>query len=66
LGETKDIIASQSIGELRTQLTLRTFHIGGAFTGDITKHIQKKNESKGRCVIYKIKTHHLDIQEKYR
>ncbi len=27
--------------------------------------LQKKNESQGRCVIYKNKTRHLDIQEKY-
>ncbi|KAF9603054.1 hypothetical protein IFM89_033779 [Coptis chinensis] len=33
LGEVVSIIAGQSIGEPGTQLTLRTFHIGGVFTG---------------------------------
>jgi DNA-directed RNA polymerase subunit beta' len=33
LGETVGIIAGQSIGEPEIQLTLRTFHIGGVFTG---------------------------------
>jgi DNA-directed RNA polymerase subunit beta' len=65
-GEAIGIIPSQSIGEPKTQLTLRTFHIGEVFTGDIAKHVQMKNESEGRCVIYKNKTRHLDIQEKYQ
>jgi DNA-directed RNA polymerase subunit beta' len=30
LGEAVGVIAAQSIGEPGTQLTLRTFHIGGA------------------------------------
>ncbi|KAL5076764.1 hypothetical protein RYX36_015748 [Vicia faba] len=34
LGEAVGIIAGQSIGEPGTQLTLRTFHTGGVFTGD--------------------------------
>ncbi|VAI85093.1 unnamed protein product [Triticum turgidum subsp. durum] len=33
LGEVIGIIAGQSIGEPGTQLTLRTFHTGGVFTG---------------------------------
>ncbi|KAG9438781.1 hypothetical protein H6P81_021261 [Aristolochia fimbriata] len=33
LGEAVGIIAGQSIGEPGTQLTLRTFHTGGVFTG---------------------------------
>jgi DNA-directed RNA polymerase subunit beta' len=32
-GETVGVIAAQSIGEPGTQLTMRTFHIGGAATG---------------------------------
>jgi DNA-directed RNA polymerase subunit beta' len=32
LGETVGVIAAQSIGEPGTQLTMRTFHIGGAAT----------------------------------
>ncbi|KAL4179205.1 hypothetical protein AMTRI_Chr13g86170 [Amborella trichopoda] len=38
LGEAVGIIAVQSIGEPGTQLTLRTFYIGGVFTGDIAEH----------------------------
>ena len=37
LFETVGIIAAQSIGEPGTQLTLRTFHTGGVFSGNITK-----------------------------
>ncbi|MDX2084922.1 MAG: DNA-directed RNA polymerase subunit beta'' [Candidatus Melainabacteria bacterium] len=33
LGEAIGIMAAQSIGEPGTQLTMRTFHTGGAFTG---------------------------------
>ena len=39
LGETVGIIAAQSIGEPGTQLTMRTFHTGGIFTGEILKEI---------------------------
>nr|AER45533.1 rpoC2 [Halocarpus kirkii] len=40
LGEAVGIIAGQSIGEPGTQLTLRTFHTGGVFTGDITEQVR--------------------------
>ena len=39
LGEAVGIIAAQSIGEPGTQLTMRTFHTGGIFTGENTKQI---------------------------
>jgi hypothetical protein len=39
LGEAVGIIASQSIGEPGTQLTMRTFHTGGIFTGETLKQI---------------------------
>ena len=39
LGETVGIIAAQSIGEPGTQLTMRTFHTGGIFTGENLKQI---------------------------
>lgn len=39
LGETVGIIAAQSIGEPGTQLTMRTFHTGGIFSGKIEKTI---------------------------
>lgn len=40
LGETVGIIAAQSIGEPGTQLTMRTFHTGGIFSGEIQETIQ--------------------------
>nr|YP_010881412.1 RNA polymerase beta'' subunit [Pellia epiphylla]WIA67365.1 RNA polymerase beta'' subunit [Pellia epiphylla var. borealis]WIA67450.1 RNA polymerase beta'' subunit [Pellia epiphylla var. borealis]WIA67888.1 RNA polymerase beta'' subunit [Pellia epiphylla]WIA67973.1 RNA polymerase beta'' subunit [Pellia epiphylla]WIA68059.1 RNA polymerase beta'' subunit [Pellia epiphylla] len=40
VGEAVGIIAGQSIGEPGTQLTLRTFHTGGVFTGDIAEHVR--------------------------
>ena len=39
LGEAVGIIAAQSIGEPGTQLTMRTFHTGGIFTGENIKQI---------------------------
>ena len=47
LGEAVGIIAAQSIGEPGTQLTMRTFHIGG--TARIT--VQSKHETKHGGVI---------------
>nr|YP_009549522.1 RNA polymerase beta'' subunit [Histiopteris incisa]AYW16681.1 RNA polymerase beta'' subunit [Histiopteris incisa] len=40
LGEAVGIIAGQSIGEPGTQLTSRTFHTGGVFTGDIAEYVR--------------------------
>ena len=40
LGEAIGIIAAQSIGEPGTQLTMRTFHTGGVFTGEIATQIR--------------------------
>ena len=39
LGEAIGIIAAQSIGEPGTQLTMRTFHTGGVFTGEFADKI---------------------------
>jgi DNA-directed RNA polymerase subunit beta' len=39
LGEAIGIIAAQSIGEPGTQLTMRTFHTGGVFTGEVARQI---------------------------
>ncbi|MBX2860014.1 MAG: DNA-directed RNA polymerase subunit beta'' [Vampirovibrio sp.] len=36
IGESIGIMAAQSIGEPGTQLTMRTFHTGGAFSGSIS------------------------------
>ena len=44
LGEAVGVIAAQSIGEPGTQLTMRTFHIGGAATSSAaTNSIEIKN-----------------------
>ena len=40
LGEAIGIVAAQSIGEPGTQLTMRTFHTGGVFSGDLTRQIR--------------------------
>jgi DNA-directed RNA polymerase subunit beta' len=40
LGEAVGIIAAQSIGEPGTQLTMRTFHTGGVFTGEVARQVQ--------------------------
>ena len=40
LGEAVGILAAQSIGEPGTQLTMRTFHTGGVFSGDIMDEIR--------------------------
>lgn len=40
LGEAVGIIAAQSIGEPGTQLTMRTFHTGGVFTGEVARNLQ--------------------------
>ncbi|MBR8828855.1 MAG: DNA-directed RNA polymerase subunit beta' [Gomphosphaeria aponina SAG 52.96 = DSM 107014] len=39
LGEAIGIIAAQSIGEPGTQLTMRTFHTGGVFTGEVAQQV---------------------------
>jgi DNA-directed RNA polymerase subunit beta' len=45
IGEAVGVIAAQSIGEPGTQLTMRTFHIGGAASrSSAVSNIQVKNE----------------------
>ena len=54
-GEAVGIIAAQSIGEPGTQLTMRTFHIGGAASrATAVNNIQIKN--KGTIRLHNIKT----------
>nr|QBB09895.1 RNA polymerase beta' subunit [Limodorum abortivum] len=48
LGEAVGIIAGQSIGEPGTQLTLRTFHTGGVFTGGTAEHVRAPSNGKIR------------------
>ena len=45
LGEAVGVIAAQSIGEPGTQLTMRTFHIGGAATQRAeASHVEARND----------------------
>jgi len=44
VGEAVGIIAAQSIGEPGTQLTLRTFHLGGVAGEDITQGLPRVEE----------------------
>jgi DNA-directed RNA polymerase subunit beta' len=55
MGEAVGVIAAQSIGEPGTQLTMRTFHIGGAASrATAVNNIQVK--TKGRVRLQNIKT----------
>ncbi|WP_018299510.1 DNA-directed RNA polymerase subunit beta' [Fangia hongkongensis] len=54
-GESVGVVAAQSIGEPGTQLTMRTFHIGGAASQDTAdNNVQIKNH--GRIKFNNIKT----------
>ena len=44
IGEAVGIIAAQSIGEPGTQLTMRTFHTGGVFSGEIIDQVQSPTD----------------------
>ena len=54
IGEAVGIIAAQSIGEPGTQLTMRTFHIGGAAIAEKAKG-ELLNETEGSVKFYNIK-----------
>ncbi|RYR03497.1 hypothetical protein Ahy_B06g082482 [Arachis hypogaea] len=61
LGEAVGIIAGQSIGEPGTQLTLRTFHTGGVFTGGTAEHVRAPANGKIRFnqdLVYPTRTRH--------
>jgi DNA-directed RNA polymerase subunit beta' len=47
LGEAVGVIAAQSIGEPGTQLTMRTFHIGGALSGRVAERSFHENRYEG-------------------
>ena len=44
MGEAVGIIAAQSIGEPGTQLTMRTFHLGGIASASVTPEIVAEHE----------------------
>ncbi len=46
IGEAVGVIAAQSIGEPGTQLTMRTFHIGGAAQVNETSHLEAISEGR--------------------
>ena len=60
MGETVGIVAAQAIGEPGTQLTMRTFHAGGAAGEDITmglprvEDIFERQTPKAQAVVCKI------------
>ena len=58
-GMAVGIIAAQSIGEPGTQLTMRTFHIGGVATGDVEKSdIKTKKGGIAKLARLKVVTNH--------
>nr|QCI06543.1 RNA polymerase b'-subunit [Erythroglossum lusitanicum] len=64
LGEAVGIIAAQSIGEPGTQLTMRTFHTGGVFTGELSQNIISPYDGKlyyqDNMILVKTRTKHGD------
>ena len=55
IGETVGIIAAQSIGEPGTQLTMRTFHIGGTASREIERSSITAQHN-GRVVLSRVKS----------
>ncbi len=55
MGEAAGVIAAQSIGEPGTQLTLRTFHVGGV-AGKITEESEIKAKFDGRLEVDELRT----------
>ena len=55
LGEAVGILAAQSIGEPGTQLTLRTFHIGGT-AARIAAQTQRRSKLEGRIAFERVTT----------
>ena len=67
LGEAVGIIAAQSIGEPGTQLTMRTFHTGGVFTGEVARQVRAGQEGQVRfgkgLATRRVRTRHGDERE---
>lgn len=70
IGDAVGVIAAQSIGEPGTQLTMRTFHIGGVAGADITYGLPRIEEifevrpPKGRAILAKSDGRVDKIEEK--
>jgi DNA-directed RNA polymerase subunit beta' len=59
IGEAVGVIAAQSIGEPGTQLTMRTFHIGGAASrAAAVSNVEVKSDGKVRLHNMKVIKHH--------
>jgi DNA-directed RNA polymerase subunit beta' len=69
IGQAVGIVAAQAIGEPGTQLTMRTFHIGGIAGSDITQGLPRVEEifearpPKGEAVISEIDGKVTDIKK---
>ncbi|TRV01350.1 MAG: DNA-directed RNA polymerase subunit beta' [Microcystis wesenbergii Mw_QC_B_20070930_S4] len=67
MGEAVGIIAAQSIGEPGTQLTMRTFHTGGVFTGEVARQVRSPFEGSVRFLpglsIRNVRTRHGDERD---
>ena len=55
IGETVGVIAAQSIGEPGTQLTMRTFHVGGTATAGAQVN-KAESKTAGKIVLDNVKT----------
>jgi DNA-directed RNA polymerase subunit beta' len=55
IGEAVGVVAAQSIGEPGTQLTLRTFHVGGV-AGNISEENKLKVSFSGKAIIEDLRT----------
>ncbi len=68
LGQAVGIVAAQAIGEPGTQLTMRTFHIGGIAGSDITQGLPRVEEifearpPKGEAIISEVDGKILEIE----
>jgi DNA-directed RNA polymerase subunit beta' len=63
-GESIGIMAAQSIGEPGTQLTMRTFHTGGVFSGGVSREVVKAKASgkvKVEVPVRDFRTRHGDV-----
>ncbi|MFN4297655.1 MAG: DNA-directed RNA polymerase subunit beta' [Brevundimonas sp.] len=61
IGEAVGVIAAQSIGEPGTQLTMRTFHIGGTAQVAETSFVEASNTGTARIVGPTVKAAHGDL-----
>ena len=67
IGQAVGIVAAQAIGEPGTQLTMRTFHVGGVVGSDITQGLPRVEEifearpPKGESVISEVNGKVVDI-----